>query len=266
MGDNEKAEIIRLEVKSARIHIVNHYRYSYKFGSIDSTTKTLSSSDEYDSEGRVKIIKSFNNFSKNDSASIPRIDSTIFFYDSNNCVAKSLRFEYFNLNDTIFRREKKRINKFDKQRNIIEQKDFLDNVLQHVNVYKYNNKDFLSEVIKYSPDNEVLIRDQYNYKEGKHVGITTLNKNQKIIRKILINEVEDNTFEHTQYGENNVAASIKEVYKYDKRGNLVEWLTDYSDSKSKYTYTFNDWGFKISSTNFVDEEPTSFFKADVIKY
>ncbi|MGY0035177.1 hypothetical protein [Pedobacter sp. NJ-S-72] len=82
---NDKDSLLKQNIVQNKVHFIQAYEYEYKSGAVDSTTRFLASSDEYDSKGNLiaQLI-----YHRKDSTAYPPTDSTINTFDANGNLIK----------------------------------------------------------------------------------------------------------------------------------------------------------------------------------
>jgi hypothetical protein len=197
-------------IKTLKIKSRTEWGYNYKFGELDTAGKKIRHF-EYNKYGKELEI----NLNDSIGAILTKIVNK---YDTNGLL---LERQFYNRNTL----QVKISNKYDDEGKIIESTNYeYDIKVNRVTKYKYNNKNYFSEIFVYLPNGVMDEKLIYKYN----------NEDQKI-----------ECLEFSSDGK----ISNKRKYKYDLKGNLIEQISFDRNGEifDKIAHKYDDNGNKLES-------------------
>lgn len=229
---NETEAVIlrmRQNIVGHQIQFLNTYEYLYKDGKVDSSTKFLSKSVEYNRSGfEVRSV----NYKR--------------------------EIEYRNLNDSI-------VWQYNKDGRLTGLTNYHAGILQFStkNKYKFNNQ--LIESIGYDHKGDTIFISRPVYKKGVMISEDYYDKNDNLQYK---SEVTDKGHQNSEILTHGTNVFYKKVLKrVNDKGLLIEERHIYKDDKKIYKYTYNVWDLPATITRYDQKSrPVYFYKIEMVKW
>jgi len=204
--------------------------------------------------GKVKSVidKRYNPILKSGEAQKGKLISTTFytFNDAGNQIEKTIE-EMDESNQKVIT---KTTYKYNTDGNIIESNTMQGGKLTDKNIYKYNEKGYLTEYFVYNPDGSISNRFVYkNDANGNRVEeVQYLSDGSSMGKYTYKYDDKGNKIEWNSYNQDGSLFS-KTYFKYDGKGNMVE-NGSYMNGKvsNKYTVKYDSNGNIIEQINYDD--------------
>ena len=266
-GDIPKADkdsLLKQNIVKNKVHFINAYEYEYKNGVVDSTTRFLANSDEYDSKGNLIAQLIYHN---RDSTAYPPTDSTINTFDANGNLLKWTQIKHELSRDSsqsVIRYIKVFENIFvNNQRT--ESYNYRDGKLVSKFKYKYDSEGNLIESISYDKNGEFDLKTSIIYVNGENAGAKTSDRNDRITYRSEIVKKDKYHTLTTVYKGTDKVLSVQEQ-ELDAKGQVIHDNFKMEGFVMTNQYTFNDWGASTSRTFYYNEKPNQYTKIEIVKF
>lgn len=233
LGNDSKSDL-ELQNLKGKVHriIENSYYAEYKFGEVHKEEKSTGQAEDLFNEQGKLIERKFINFFGNKVTNI---------YDDNGLELETM---YFNEKGGL---DSRTIYKHDEKGNRIEENYYdLNAKLERKNVAEYDEKKNVTKVESYKLD-KLLNTSKYTYvydKEGNKL------------------EVKGSLYDL----EGNLSDEIKDVNKYDSKGNLLQEMRFNlkGDLEHKYTYKYDKNDNEIEFCNYNSAGKLTYTRSKII--
>lgn len=237
--NEDSSKEFRMQIVKQGIKSVNSYEYLYKFGKVDSSTRFLKETVEFDKNGNaVKVLT----YTRKDSLEHP-IDSIVNVFDSNGDLIKSIETKHWlsiDL-DKPFTTEVTTLEYKNENGKRMELIHIKNNKLTGRTIYKYNSDGKVSEYLSYDGNGILEGKAVYSYSNGKESGTIFYDKDGKQeSRKEIIQKDKTHSL-HNSYNEKDSLDATSE-FVYNEKG----WVLEHTYKRDNYFFkavnTYNNWG------------------------
>jgi hypothetical protein len=263
---DDKDSLLKQNIVRNKVHFIQAYEYEYKSGAVDSTTRFLANSDEYDSKGNLIAHL---DYPRKDSTAYHPIDSTTNSFDLNGNLLKKTQIKYVfakGSSQSFIHHIKVFENVYvDNKRT--ESTIHIDGKLDSKVEYKWNSDGKFSEYISYDKNGGLISRNLNIYVNGENTGATTFDQNDRIIYRSEIVKKDKYHILTTVYKGADKVLSVREQ-ELDAKGQTI---VDKFKMESFYItnkYTYNDWGALTSNTVYYDggTKISQYKKFEIVKF
>lgn len=258
---DKRDSLLKQNLVRNKVHFIKAYEYAYKSGAVDSTTRFLSNSDEYDPKGNLitQLI-----YHRRDSTAYLPTDSTVNTFDANGNLLKWTQIKHELSRDSgksVIRYTKALENVYMNNKKS-ESYIYRDGKLESKIKYKYNSDGKFSEYISYDKNGELISRNLNIYVNGENTGATTFDQNGRIIYRSEIVKKDKYHVLTTVYKGTDKVLSVQEQ-ELDAKGQIIHDDFKMEGFVMTNQYTFNDWGGSASRTFYYNEKPTQYTKIEI---
>lgn len=261
----DKDSLHKQLIISNKVHLIKKYEYEYNPGIIDSASRFLTNSDEYNQKGNLvtQLTYQRENFKKHFPG-----DSTVNIFDNNGNLLKSTQIKHQSSRDSskTFDRYIKVFKNIFQHNKGIESSTYNNGELNSKIKYQYKSDGNLKGYTSYDRYGKFDLRSPNIYVNGEISGSEVVDKNDRILYRSEIIKKDKYHTVITVYKEKNVVLSVQNQ-ELDDKGQIIldDFKMETFQSIKKYIY--NDWGMPVSCTAYNNQhKPVSYTKFEIVKF
>ncbi|MBB6274012.1 hypothetical protein HDF26_004485 [Pedobacter cryoconitis] len=261
----DRDSLLKQNIVRNKVRFIKSYKYEYKSGALDSNTRSLANSEEYDQQGN--LITRLTYLAKDYEEYLP-IDSTINVFDQSGNLLKSTEIKYEVLGDS-----KDSINRYVKvfknvyvNNKITESHIYRDGVLQSKTKPEYTTDGKVSGYISYDKYGDFDFKYLTVYVNGEITGTKTLDQKDRIMGRSEIVKKDKHHTVTTSYKANDAIFSVRE-FEMDDKGQVIKDKFKAGSFEITNKFTYNDGGLVVSCTGYdAQNRPVLYTEMEIVKF